>query len=143
LFVNAGRGGYWGFGNEVAVGGIGPGVSTLGQTVSADAWQDYSDHVMVFDLSKGKLSRTFDRATATTGVRFMGINRNHLFLNLPGDGILALDISNPDAPSGRQFLRTLGYASYIEFAGNTAYIASGNFGIQTMTLIGPKVLSIR
>jgi hypothetical protein len=151
LFVNVGRtGNYWGYGrggldDGIAVGGIAPGVAAFGQTVDApaDAWQDYSDHVMVFDLSKGKLSRTFDRATATVGVRFMGINRNHLFLNLPGDGILALDISNPDAPSGRQFLRTLGYASYIEFAGNTAYIASGNFGIQTMTLVGPKVLSIR
>jgi hypothetical protein len=148
LFVNVGRGGnYWGYyggGPEDGVA-VGPGIAAFAQTVdsSPDAWQDYSDHVMVFDLSKGTLARTFDRATATTGVRFMGINRNHLFLNLPGDGILALDISNPDAPSGRQFLRTLGYASYIEFAGNTAYVASGNFGIQTMTLVGPKFLSIR
>jgi len=150
LFVNAGRGGgyWWGYGrggveDGVAVGA--PGVATLAQTVdgSPETWEDYSDHVMVFDLSKGKLTRTFDRATATTGVRFMGINRNHLFLNLPGDGILALDITNPDAPFGRQFLRTLGYASYIEFAGNTAYIASGNYGIQTMTLVGPKILTIR
>jgi hypothetical protein len=67
----------------------------------------------------------------------MGTHKGKLFLNVPGDGMLMTDVSNPAAPQGQKFLRTLGYASSLEFAGHDAYQSSGNFGVFNMDLSAP------
>jgi hypothetical protein len=45
-----------------------------------------------------------------------------------------VDVSNPAAPSGVRFIRTLGWANNIEFAGSDVYIASGYYGMQQFNL---------
>ena len=104
-------------------------------------WYDLSDHLVFFDTSLGKLAKKYSEATGTYNVRLMGTYRNRLFLNLPGDGVLVVDASNPSAPVGKQFVRTLGWASHIEFAGDTAFVASGNFGIYELQLDSPLVIA--
>jgi hypothetical protein len=40
-----------------------------------------------------------------------------------------VDVSNPSAPRGIQFLRTLGFATHVEFFGKDVYVAAGHFGL--------------
>lgn len=110
-------------------------------TVADPSWEDRSDRFLIFDLAKLSLDKVYDRPTATYGVQMMGTHQGKLFLNLPGDGVLVVDASNPAAPVGQQFLRTLGYASHIEFAGDSAYVAAGYFGIYQMKLTGPSLIA--
>jgi hypothetical protein len=93
-----------------------------------------SDHLMLFNLSALRLTKTYGGATGTYNTRLMGTYKGLLFVNLPGDGILVVDSSNMAAPSGRQFMRTLGYATHLEFGDDVAYIAAGYFGIYQMDL---------
>jgi hypothetical protein len=96
--------------------------------------RDLSDHLMIYDMSSLKLDRKYARPTGTTGVQLMGTYRGRLFMKLGGDGIIVVDATDPARPIGRQFLRTLGWATHIEFAGLKAYVASGNFGISHIDL---------
>ena len=70
----------------------------------------------------------------------MGTYKGQLFVNLPGDGILVVDLTNPAKPFGRQFLRTLGYATQIEFVGDEAYVPAGYFGVYRLPLASPSFL---
>ena len=108
-----------------------------GGSKASTSWDKYSDQLLVFDLSKLKLNKTYGAPTGTYNVRLMGTHKGRLFVNLPGDGILVVDATDPAKPVGQQFMRTLGYASHIEFYGNTVYVASGYFGIQQFNLMGP------
>ena len=50
-------------------------------------------------------------------------------------------MSDPAQPSGQQFMRTLGWASHIEFAANSAYVAAGHFGVFEMKLSAPASIA--
>lgn len=97
-------------------------------------WSQQSDQMQIFDISQLKLDKKYDEPTGTYNMRLMGMNQGRLFMNLPGDGVVAADLSDPAQPSGLQFVRTLGWASHIEFAEDSAYIAAGYFGIYQMDL---------
>lgn len=105
-------------------------------------WESTSDRLMIFDMSGGKLTSVYDQPTRTYGVQLMGMHKGSLFVSLPGDGVLVTDVSDPTRPQGTKFLRTLGWASHIEFAGNDAYVASGNFGVFNLTLGTPSLLPV-
>jgi hypothetical protein len=64
-----------------------------------------------------------------------------LFLNLAGDGVLLIDVADPAHPSGVRFVRTLGWASHIDFVGNDGYVAAGNFGSFDIDLGAPATLA--
>jgi hypothetical protein len=81
--------------------------------------------------------------------QLMGTHQGKLFVNVMGsggynyydkgavaggDGILVLDVTNAAAPKGVRFLRTLGYASHIEFFDDDVYVAAGHFGLSHMNL---------
>jgi hypothetical protein len=102
--------------------------------------EDLSDRMMIYDLSNLRLDEAYNEPTMTANVQLMGTYQGNLFVNLPGDGILVVDVSDPTKPQGQQFMRTLGYASHIEFADNVAYVAAGYFGIYKMDLIGPSLI---
>ena len=51
-------------------------------------------------------------------------------------------MSDPAQPYGQQFMRTLGWASHIEFAGDSAYVASGHFGVFQMKLSAPPSIQL-
>lgn len=104
------------------------------------SWESTSDRLMIFDTSAGTLAALYNEPTRTYGVQLMGTHAGKLFLNLPGDGVLMADVSNPAAPQGQRFMRTLGYSSSLEFADQDAYQASGNFGIFDMNLAAPGKL---
>ena len=96
------------------------------RTASVD---DMSDHLMIFDLGADTLKQTYAGATGTSWVQLMGTYKGRLFVNLPGDGVLVVNMSDPSKPFGQKFLRTLGWASHIEFAQDTLYVAAGYFGV--------------
>ncbi len=93
-----------------------------------------SDSLTILDLSQGRLTQTFSAAVGTYSAQLMGVFGDRLFVNLVGDGVLAVDVSHLNAPVGQHFLRTLGWATHIVFAGDIAYVAAGNFGIYEMDL---------
>src|SRR5262249_43747861 len=80
-----------------------------------------SDTLSVVNLANDKLDVRFEAAVGNWGSQLMGLYDQRLFINISGDGMLAVDVSNPDAPVGQHFLRTLGYATHIAFQGDRAY----------------------
>jgi hypothetical protein len=111
---------------------------------SLPSWETTSDRLMIFDLAAGKLNAVYDQPTRMYNMQLMGTHQGKLFINLAGnpgyyydpfgvggggDGILVVDIANPAAPRGIRFLRTLGFATHIEFFGDDIYVAAGHFGL--------------
>ena len=145
---------YWG--GAVAEPGVA--VSGTGSTQPLPSWETTSDRLMIFDMSQNRLTSTYDQPTRMYNVQLMGTHQGRLFVNLAGggrgyspwggygqsggDGILVIDIQNPAAPYGVKFLRTLGYATHIEFFGSDVYVASGHFGLFHMNLLAPSDLPI-
>ncbi len=130
-------------GAPVAVnGGVATGVATSGAggsgtTDTAGATADTSDRLVVLDTSQDSLTTVYDQPTELSNLDLMGVEQNKLFVNLQGDGILVVDVSNPAAPQGVCFYRTLGWASGIEFAGTTAYVPASNYGVYRLDLTAP------
>jgi hypothetical protein len=134
--------------------------SSGGASVAAPAplpsWESTSDRLMIFDTSGKKLAVAYDKPTRMFNIQLMGTHQGKLFINLMGgnnnysyydkgavyggDGILVLDVSNPAAPVGDRFLRTLGFASHIEFFNDDVYVAAGHFGLYHMNLADPPSL---
>ncbi len=108
-------------------------------TPSGD-WTKDSDRLFIFDVGGYAMKEAYNQPTGTYNVRLMGTYQGKLFVNLPSDGVLVVDTSIPSQPDGQQFMRTLGYATHIEFAKGTAYIAAGNFGIYQLDLLGKKAI---
>jgi hypothetical protein len=106
----------------------------------AGSQDSYSDELFVFDLSASWLDRTYAGALGAWYVNIMGTYQDKLFVNIPGDGVLVVDVTDPARPFGQSFVRTLGWASHIGFSGDTAYVASGNFGIYQIDLSGPSAI---
>ena len=142
----------------VAVSSAGGGSSTAAPLPS---WETTSDRLMIFDLSGNKLLAAHDQPTRMYNVQLMGVHAGKLFINLRGnnsyaydsdfrfgggigggDGILVVDVTNPAAPKGVKFLRTLGLASHIEFFGDDVYVASGHFGLYHMSLAAAPELQM-
>jgi len=113
---------------------------------------------MIFDLAANKLALAYDKPTRMYNVQLMGTHQGKLFVNLAGsgspyyydgyygygggDGILVVDVSAPAAPRGVTFLRTLGFATHIEFFGDDVYVASGYFGLSHLSLTAPPAIPI-
>jgi hypothetical protein len=112
------------------------------QASDPPTWESTSDRLEIFDVSAGKLTGLYDQPTRTYGVQLMGMYQGRLFVSLPGDGVLAADVSDPTQPMGVRFLRTLGWASHLEFAGNDAYVAAGSFGVFDLDLTQPAVVPL-
>ncbi len=145
LFVNARPGYYYGYGvatsGPATSVGVGGGVATKTSALTiAEQIDQQSDRQIAFDLSQFSFKNVYDQPTGTQGVQFMGTHEGQLFVNVAGDGILAVDVSDPSHPTGRQFLRTLGWATHIVFAGDSAYVAAGYFGVYRMGLASPLAL---
>ncbi len=135
---------YWGFpGVGVATppplptAPVGPRPQAL---AAEPTWETTSDRLMIFDLSSARLTPAYDQATRMYNIQLMGTDKGKLFINLAGnggyyggsgggDGILVVDVSNPQAPRGLRFLRTLGFATHIEVFDQDIYVASGHFGL--------------
>jgi hypothetical protein len=111
------------------------------EAANPPTWESTTDRLITLDLSARKLTPVYDQPTRTYGVQLMGLRDHHLFVSLPGDGVLLTDITDPTRPVGVRFTRTLGWASHIDFAGNNAYVASGNFGVIGLDLGAPPALT--
>jgi hypothetical protein len=146
---------YWyGWGGDVAVGTgrvapAGSASSSSGAPAPLPSWESTSDRLMILDLSGNKLATAYDKPTRMYNMQLMGTHQGKLFINLTGngqyygyyggsygggDGILVVDVNNASAPKGIKFLRTLGYATHLEFFGDDVYVASGFFGLTHMSL---------
>jgi hypothetical protein len=123
LYVNARHDYYWNQTNEIP-------------------WEEQSDYLQIFDLSALMLKKVYDQPTGTYSVQLMGTHKGQLFVSLPGDGLLVVDVTNPSAPQGKQFMRTLGYTTHLEFADTTAFVAAGYFGIYELPLGGPATIPV-
>jgi len=96
----------------------------------APVTDDNSDRLMTFDLAGGAFASRYDGATGMYNSDLVGVHAGRLLVSLQGDGFLVVDVSDPAAPRGVRFVRTLGWAKNVEFAGSDVYVASGYFGIQ-------------
>ena len=112
----------------------------------------------MFDLSGSKLDLMYEQPTRMYGLSLMGTHKGKLFVNISasrgfytggwswvsgaGDGILVVDLSAPASPKATRFVRTLGYASHIEFFDDEAYMASGHFGLLHLDLRAPADIPI-
>jgi len=141
LFVNVGSGsyGYYGpVGSSVGakladVAPTASGAVRRAALVAAPA-DDASDRLMIFDVSRLAFDVLYDQPTGTNGAQFMGTYHHQLFVNLQGDGLFAVDVTDPAHPVSRDFLRTLGWGTNVAFVGDSAYVASGYFGTYQMPL---------
>jgi hypothetical protein len=131
---------YWGWGYSMAIG-PGGGVANSGASSTPD-WQTTSDRLMIYDLSNNTFATLYDQPTKAYNLQIMGATQGRLFLNLSGDGILAVDVSNPAQPTGVNFLRTLGWANTMQAFGNDLYVASGYFGLNHMSLTAPAAMPV-
>jgi len=93
-------------------------------------------------LSQNKFNAIYDQPTKANNLDVMGANQGRLFLSLSGDGIVAVDVSNPAQPKGVKFLRTLGWANSLEAVGDDLYVASGYFGLDHMNLSAADTLPV-
>lgn len=98
------------------------------------SWSDQSDTLGIYDLSKDTFAKVFEAATRTTNTQLAGVQNKRLFINLPGEGLLVVDVSKPATPDGLHFERTLGWTSNLEISGDSAFVAAGHFGIYTLNL---------
>ena len=114
----------------------------VGGDEPAPSWEQTSDRLVIMDVQSGSLAPLYDQPIRTYGVSLMGVHDGNLFLQLPGDGVLVADVANPAQPRGLRFLRTLGHATHIEFAGQETYVASGNFGVFHFDLGAPSAIPI-
>jgi hypothetical protein len=145
----------FGYGGDVAVPSAAPGVGAAAPAPELPSWESTSDHLMIIDTSAKELAIAYDQPTRMFNVQLMGTHQGKLYVNLMGgnnysyydrggvpggDGILVVDFSNPAAPVGVRFLRTLGFASHIEFFGDDVYVAAGHFGLFRMNLTDPPSL---
>lgn len=128
---------YYNYGPVMAVDSVGGVASSSGSSASTPSWETTSDRLMIFDLSNNTFATLYDQPTKAYNLSIMGANQGRLFLNLSGDGILAVDVSNPAQPTGAKFLRTLGWGSTMEAFGDDVYVASGYFGLDHMSLAAP------
>lgn len=137
LFANVGPAVWYGW---AVPGGVGRPTATdvaVGSAALTAEQASRSDRLVAFDLRQVSLDLVYDQPTGTQGMQLMGTHDGLLFANLPGDGLLAINVANPAQPIGRQFLRTLGWASHVAFSGQNAYIGSGYFGVHHMDLTKP------
>ncbi|HEY0708724.1 MAG TPA: beta-propeller domain-containing protein [Polyangia bacterium] len=154
LFLNARpqKNYYYGFGvptrgGDVAVSPAGGGSTTAAAPLPS--WETTSDRLIIVDTSAATFNIAYDQPTRMYNVQLMGTHAGKLFVNLlggnnssfydrgavgGGDGILVIDVTQPAQPQGVRFLRTLGYASHIEFFGDDVYVAAGHFGLTHMSL---------
>ena len=89
-----------------------------------------------------RLVEAFQGSLGTDSVQLMGVHKQHLFVNMPGDGIMTVNVAKPTAPRGEHFLRTLGFAEDIEFHGNMAYVPTGHYGVNEIDLGGGATLTL-
>jgi hypothetical protein len=105
-------------------------------------WESTSDRLIALDVGGDDFTALYDQPTRTYGVQLMGMHQGKLFVSLPNDGLLAANVSDPAHPQALSFLRTLGWASHLEFNGNDAYVAAGAFGVFDLNLAAPAVIAI-
>lgn len=104
-------------------------------TASPAYWVARSDErpsgprLISFDVSEAKLNPVADVALLQWGARLMGLRGEKLFVSIPGDGVLVLDLADPKKPRGQSFFRTLGWTTHLELTDSTLYAASGYFGV--------------
>jgi hypothetical protein len=110
--------------------GVAEGPARAALSAPAPVADDSSDRFLSFDLSQGKFASLYDAPTGMYNSDLVGVHDGRLLVNLQGDGFLVVDVNDPAAPFGVRFVRTLGWANNIEFAGQDVYVASGYFGIQ-------------
>jgi hypothetical protein len=125
--------GYYYPSGGIGIGGVAtPGIGgpTAALSAPAPVVDDASDRFMTFDLSHGAFASLYDGSTGMYNSDLVGVHDGRLLVNLQGDGFLVVDVSDPAVPTGVRFVRTLGWANNIEFAGSDVYVASGYFGIQ-------------
>jgi hypothetical protein len=104
-------------------------------------WEQTSDRLMIIDVASGKLAPVYDQPLRAYNSQLMGYQDGNLFLSITGDGVLVTDVSDPARPRARRFMRTLGWGTHIEFAGDHAYVPSGNFGVFELDLKAPGDLA--
>jgi hypothetical protein len=115
-------------------GGPGPALKVMMPTAPAE------DELVAFDLYFLDFQRLFQHKLGTENATILAATKGRLLYQLPGDGLLVIDASNPSKPRGQQFLRTQDWGTEAEVVGTTAYVAAGYYGIYELDLASSGAL---
>ncbi|HVP06491.1 MAG TPA: hypothetical protein VMS71_01515, partial [Candidatus Acidoferrum sp.] len=97
-----------------------------------------NDRVLGFDISDpAHLRAVFGRIAYYP--QAVAISGHYLFVACPYDGILVFDITNPESPSLKATLRTLGSPEDIAVSGNYAVVADGPNGALIVDITNPEL----
>ena len=115
------------------------GVATAGEA-RVSTTSAYEDTLFAVDISAGKLDVRSSSTIGTYGSQLMGLRGDRLFVNLPGDGVVVVDVSHLESLTATHFVRTLGWATHVAFTATRAFVASGSFGIFEVALDGEPTI---
>lgn len=135
LFLNLTTTSWWG---DVTSSGT-SGAAGTGSASSAPVTS--TNALVAIDLSGDRLDQRFSGALGLVSPQLMGLHGDRLFANLPGDGVLVIDVAALEAPVGVNFLRTLGWATHLAFNEPMVFVAAGNFGVFELDMSQPAMLA--
>lgn len=102
-----------------------------------------ASQLAIFKISTAaNLLPKFQSDLGAEGMELVAARGDKLFLQIPSDGLLVLDVDPMTAPKGHAFLRTLGYGGEVEISGNKALVAAGHYGVYSLPLSGaPSIVT--
>ncbi len=92
------------------------------------------DRLTIFELSGMTFDERFSATTGTSYSQLMGLHGNALFVYLPADGLLILDVGAGTEPRGVSFVPSDDRVSHVERIGDRALLAVGHRGIVEVDL---------
>jgi hypothetical protein len=117
-----------------------PGTGGSSGSSSNTSTEDNADHLTVIDTSALTLDPSFDANVGLQSISAMAAGGSKLYLSVPSAGVLVVDTTDAANPTGKSFLRTLGWGTHLEMSGDTIFVAAGNFGVFQRSL-GSATLS--
>jgi len=100
------------------------------------------EHLTVLEVEGDALVASYNDDLKTQGARILTVAEDALFLDLEGNGVVVVDVSDPSKPVPRTFLRTMGWLNSILVQEDFAYIPAGLYGLYTFSHTGDEVLEL-
>jgi len=123
-----------------------------GSTVYADVGERWywsptpaapaKDQLAIYGIDGGQLVTSFQKDLGVPQFHIVAAEGERLYVTLPGDGVLALDVRDPGYPVGQAFVRTFSWTDSVEVAGDVALIPAGQYGVHAVDLTAPPAISV-
>ena len=95
--------------------------------------------MMLFDLSNQRMRLAHSAELGAPVVQLMGGIADKVLARISGDGVMVVDISDLDNPTGLSFAQTYSYITHAVFTPERAYVAAGHYGLIEVSLSEPTL----